>query len=342
MDAGLMTGLSRKRMLDAFEYNNPDRIPVVYHPSPAGLHVHGRRLLDLFKEFPPDNPIRFDGIPHPSPSAIDSKGQYHEFTKDEWGTEWEYLIFGLWGHPYSYPFQSWEEASKYQFPPIGQIDKAILDRERRDYLSFGGGVSIFEKLCSLQPLDDVLVDIFSRDERLISFLDRLCDYWLAQIQEHLSAGVDVICFGDDWGTQNAPIISPGLFREVFKPRYKKLMEPIKKAGRKIFFHSCGYLGEILEELFELGIDGLWPQLPLFEKMPGIFERCRERSVAIYLHPDRQRLIPLGSPSEIGLRIQQYAERHRKLGGGGIFYVEIENDAPFENVEALIRAVHKYR
>ena len=29
-------------------------------------------------------------------------------------------------------------------------------------------------------------------------------------------------------------------------------------------------------------------------------------------------------------------------GGVIFYIEIENDAPFENVEALIKAVWKYR
>ena len=42
-------------MLDAIEFNAPDKIPVVYHSSPAGLYVHGEKLLDLFNEYPPDN-----------------------------------------------------------------------------------------------------------------------------------------------------------------------------------------------------------------------------------------------------------------------------------------------
>ena len=41
-------------------------------------------------------------------------------------------------------------------------------------------------------------------------------------------------------------------------------------------------------------------------------------------------------------IQKYADRYHKLGGGGIFYVEIENDAPFENVRALIESMDRYR
>ena len=39
-------------------------------------------------------------------------------------------------------------------------------------------------------------------------------------------------------------------------------------------------------------------------------------------------------------VARYADRYRQ--GGGIFYVEIENDAPWENVRALIEAVHELR
>lgn len=65
-------------------------------------------------------------------------------------------------------------------------------------------------------------------------------------------------------------------------------------------------------------------------------------IAIYIHPDRQRLIPLGTPLQIDSYIRLAAEKYKKLGGGGIFYVEIENDAPFENVKALVEAINKYR
>lgn len=47
----------RERMIRTFEFNNPDKIPVVYNSSRAGLYVHGEKLLDLFNQYPPDNPI---------------------------------------------------------------------------------------------------------------------------------------------------------------------------------------------------------------------------------------------------------------------------------------------
>jgi hypothetical protein len=63
---------------------------------------------------------------------------------------------------------------------------------------------------------------------------------------------------------------------------------------------------------------------------------------LYIHPDRQYLIPRGTPVQIARTIGAYAERYHTYGGGGIFYVEIENDAPFENVKALIEAIDRYR
>jgi len=77
-------GACRKNMLDAFEFRNPDPIPVVYHPSPAGLFVHGQKLLDLFNQYPPDNPIVFDSIPSLPPGTLDERGRYHEVRRDVW------------------------------------------------------------------------------------------------------------------------------------------------------------------------------------------------------------------------------------------------------------------
>ena len=333
---------ARQRMLDAIEFNNPDKIPVVYHPSPAGLYVHGQKLLRLFNEYPPDNPVSFDTIPLPPAGTINRQGRYHEIIRDEWGTEWEYLIYGIQGHPRTYPFENWEEAEKFQLPTLAPIDPTELRQQRRDYLVFSGWISIFEKLHALQPMDQVLIDLVTEKPALLRFLDRLVEYWLTTIDHMLDAGADVIMFGDDWGTQKAPIISPALFRRIFKPRYEILMAPIRKVGKKIFFHSCGFLGNIFDDLIDLGINGLWPQITFFESNPSYAEKCREHRVAIYIHPDRQYLVPNGSPSEIETTIKRYAEQYHASAGGGIFYIEIENDAPFENVKALIEAVQTWR
>ena len=146
---------SRQRMLDTFEFNNPDKIPVVYHPSTAGLYVHGKKLLDLFNEYPHDNPVKFDTDPSPQ-GTIDKNGKYHEISQDEWGTNWEYLIYGIAGHPKYYPFTSWEEAAQYQFPPFSLNESKDLVKHRNDYLIFSGWISIFEKLHALRPMDELL------------------------------------------------------------------------------------------------------------------------------------------------------------------------------------------
>jgi uroporphyrinogen decarboxylase len=191
-------------------------------------------------------------------------------------------------------------------------------------------------------MEEVLMDILTEEKDLLHFIERLVKYWLESIYNMIEAGVDVIVFGDDWGTQNSSLIPPSLFRSMFKPYYETLMVPIRQAGRKIFFHSCGFLGEILDDLIDLGINGLWPQITLLNSNPLFLEKCWKHNMTIYIHPDRQHLVPRGTPEEIEAAIRRSADRHHHLQGGGIFSIEIENDVPFKNVKALVEAVHKWR
>lgn len=340
---------SRERVLRTLTYDGPDRLPLVIHASTAGLYTHGQKLLDLFRKYPPDHPATFDTLPAPSPEAFDVQGRYHERKTDGWGTEWEYLIFGVAGHPSRYPIADWKQADAYAFPALGPTTGPDFERARADlrlhkaqYLMAGGGVSIFEKLHALHPMDGLLLALASEDPGLFRFLERLERYWADTIDYHLALCYDAIWFGDDWGMQTAPILSPAMFRDIFRPIYQRLFARIKAGGARVFFHSCGALGPIFDELLDLGIDLIWPQIRWFESDPARLATCRERKVGFHIHPDRQRLIPLGTPAEIRTEIRRYADLGRRFGGGGIFYVEIENDAPFENVVALLEAIDEYR
>ena len=330
---------SRERMIAAIEFRQPDKIPLYYHPSEAGLYVHGRKLLDLFRQIPGDNGVVFSEIPQPPPGTLDSNGQYHEFRQDAWGTCWEYLIFGIQGHPKAYPFSGWDEAHSYSLPPI-PVQEVIPAEFRRDHYVFGGGGSIFEKPSSLRPFDEVIIDFFEENPELLEFVDRLVEYYTESNTRALACGVDIFCFGDDYGTQTGPFFPDDLFRRIFVPRYKKMFSPIQNAGRKILFHSCGRLNGVVDELFDLGIDVLWPQLSLYGRDEAFLDHCAERRVALLLHPDRQYLIPRGTPGEIRSWVRDMAARYRQ--GGGIFYVEMENDAPWENVKTLLESIAEYR
>lgn len=337
----------RQRMLKAFAFDNPDRLPVWYHPSPAGLYVHGQKLLDLFGEYPPDNPITFDDIPRPPPAAFDADGRYHEFIRDAFGTIWEYRIFGVAGHPYEYAIPTPEAMDTYSLPPAPPPHGERFEQERRriaqlkaQYLVFGGGgISLFEKLMALRPFEEVLVDISTQEPAMMRLLDRLTEFGHRHVEYHLALGADVIMFGDDWGTQNSLLLSPEVFRRVFTPRLASLMQPIRRAGTRICYHSCGHVLPLYGDLVDLGINGFWHQIALYDAEAFARQAARDR-VVLFLHMDRQRLIPCGTPAEIRETVRRYRDIHMGLGGGAIFYVEIENDAPFENVEALVRAVHE--
>lgn len=341
--------LPRERFLRTLSYAGPDRLPVVYHPSPAGLHVHGQKLLDLFQRFPPDNPIEFHDLPTPDPEAVAPDGSYRELQTDAWGTVWEHLIFGVAGHPYTYPIPDWKSIDALVFPPTPlpkgptfEEERARLRLQKERFLTTGGGISIFERLHALRPIDDILMALADGDRGLTRLLERLEAYWTEVIGYQIALGVDAIWFGDDWGTQTAPIISPTLFRNVFRPIYARLFDLVKSAGARVFFHSCGDLGPIFDDLLDLGIDLIWPQISWFEANPHRMALCRERRVAFYVHPDRQRLVPLGTPNAIRAEMRRYAELGHSLNGGVIFYVEIENDAPFENIRTLIESIHEFR
>jgi len=84
---------------------------------------------------------------------------------------------------------------------------------------------------------------------------------------------------------NAPILSPNVWRRFFKPRYKTLFEPVLKAGKNIFFHSCGQITPLLEDFKELGVTAIWPQLSVFD-LKQLAKLSKNLQLTVQLHPDR--------------------------------------------------------
>lgn len=50
------------------------------------------------------------------------------------------------------------------------------------------------------------------------------------------------------------IISPSLWRDFFRPRYKHQFELAHMYGLDVYFHSCGYIYDIIPDLIDIGVD----------------------------------------------------------------------------------------
>jgi hypothetical protein len=341
--------LPRERIQAALSFQPADTIPLQIHPSPGGLFEHGQKLLDLMRRCGHD----FDdqsrlALPQPPPEDFDADGRYHRIATDAWGVTWEYRLYGVWGYRIGYPLADMARLATYRPPPIARLAGEELARaqaagaaHRQTYYHLAGGVSIFETLQSLRPFEDVLIDIMHDTPEINRLADMLMDYNAVIIENALSVGADAISVGDDFGTQQALLMSPKAWRRFFKPRYRALLEPVVRAGKAVFFHSCGCIGPILEDLAEVGANAVWPQLPVFDHR-DLARRCRAFGLAVQLHPDRGELMQRGAPAQVRDYLVRLVDEFEIRGGGSWLYLEVDPGFPWANVEAMYETAIELR
>ncbi len=68
--------------------------------------------------------------------------------------------------------------------------------------------------------------------------------------------ISAIFQGEDFGFNTGTLISPRDLREYFLPWHRKYAALIHAAGKPYYFHSCGKVNDIMEDLIvDVGIDG---------------------------------------------------------------------------------------
>ena len=151
--------------------------------------------------------------------------------------------------------------------------------------------------------------------------------------------------GTDFGTQNGLFMSKDTFRTLYKPHYKKINDWVhRNTGWKTFFHSCGCINDLLDDLWESGVDCLNPvQFSAMEPKGMSPKRLKEEYGDKFTFwgggVDTQRVLPFGTPDEVR---EQVAERVRILNqGGGYIFNPIHNvvaNVPEENLIAMYETV----
>ncbi|MCX7668857.1 MAG: hypothetical protein N2439_02135 [Anaerolineae bacterium] len=341
--------LPRERIQAALAFRPVDVIPLQIHPSPGGLFEHGQKLLDLMRRCGHDfDDLSHLSVPRPPPEDFDADGRYHRIVTDEWGVTWEYRLYGVWGYRIGYPLADISRLDTYRPPPLQRLEgdelaraRAAGERHRQQYYHLIGGISILETMQSLRPFEDVLVDIMYDTPAINRLADMLVEHNATIVANALAVGADAIAVGDDFGTQRALMMAPGVWRRFFKPRYRALLEPARRAGMAIFFHSCGAIEPLLEDLADLGASAIWPQLPLFDHR-ALARRCRELRLAVQLHPDRGELMQRGTPAQVRDYVLRLVDEFATRDGGSWLYLEIDPGFPWPNIQALFETALQLR
>jgi len=159
--------------------------------------------------------------------------------------------------------------------------------------------------------------------------------FLKEIRLRCGTDVDGIRVADDWGSQNAPSVSPSMWRQLFKPVSADYCQLIHQAGKFVFMHSDGYIAPIIPDLIEIGVDALNAQLFCMD----IEELARQYAgkITFWGEIDRQWVLPFGTPDDVPRAIQRVRRALDTGCGGVIAQLEWGKHDPRENIEAAFEA-----
>lgn len=189
---------------------------------------------------------------------------------DEWGIGWKHAADGVGANPFDHPIKNWSQLDDYlrtQMPnphEPGRLSAAMPSLALHGQTKYCVGVlnlTLFERLFGLRSMGDLLEDFYTHEHEICRLCEALTEYAVGLIEEWGKTDVCGIFLTDDWGSQNALMVSPKMWRQYFKKHYQRIFAEVHRWGKDVLFHSCGNIASIIPDLIEAGIDVLDPLQP---------------------------------------------------------------------------------
>ncbi len=330
---------SRERVKRALTFSKPDRAPRDIWALPY-ISLFRRDELDaVLKKYPSDI-----GRPELSPGGggedeivkLSKPGTY----TDEWGSVWEIAEPGVVGEVKHPVLADWAALAKFQ-PPWDSVKKRNLDYankfcERTDkYMLSSVCARPFERLQFLRGTEAVFMDLAYDTPEVRKAIEMIHEYYLLDVTAWSKSNVDAVFLMDDWGTNQALLISPEMWRSVFKPLYRDYCRIIHAAGKSVFFHSDGHIESIYPDLVEIGVNAVNSQLFCMD-IEGLAKRHKGK-ITFWGEIDRQHVLPFGTKDDVRNAVRRVRRALDDGRGGVIAQCEWGKDNSRENVEAVFEA-----
>jgi len=212
-------------------------------------------------------------------------------------------------------------------------DKAVVCQMGPPYeLFFGLGTGDFQAW---------MITLATEPEYVASLNGRLVEAWLENLRRLADAvgdRVQILQFNDDLGTQDAPFLSPRMFRERILPWYRQGLDWVHRHTRmKVFMHNDGAILNLIPSLIEMGVDILNPVQTTARGMDPVRlkQEFGDRLVFWGGSCDCQHTLAFGTPEQVSAEVEQNI-RILAPGGGYVLAAvhNIQAGVPPENVMAL--------
>jgi len=371
----------RERILTAINHKEPDRIPIDFGSSHVStIHVKPYEELKKYYNIESENKIAHKMLQVVIPDerlmelfGSDTRGIFLEppdnwndvdlgngCYKDQWGIfrkmpEDGYYYDQIEPFPLGKTDLSYKDIDNYNWPDphdSGRYrylrEKALEHKRKGDYaLVLNFGASFVHRAQYLRSTVKWYEDLILQPDLAGYLMDRILDYFIElgkHVFEEVGDLIDIVAIGDDLGTQRSLQISPKLFREILKPRYKRLIDFIKEESNAyINFHSCGSIVLIINDLIEIGVNIINPVQTSAMGMES--KRLKSEfgdKITFCGAIDTQDVLPNGSKEDVKKEVK---DKIRDLGSDGGYILaatnNIQPDVPIENIITLFSAAKAF-
>ena len=365
----------RQRVMAALSHKQPDRVPIdlaatrdssVVVPGYERLKAHFgvsdsniltsrmMQVVDVDEGILQALDIDTRGIFPAAPADVFSGERRY---RDEWGVE---RVMPPDSHYYdqvSFPLSgpiTISDIARYPWPdPDAPIRKKGL-KERAKQIHAAGYASVLNVPSAfvhtsqyLRGFEDWFVDIAADQKLMGALFDAVLDVSLGMcrtILDEVGDDIDVVMCSDDLGLQDSLMMNPNLYRTLFKPRHRRYFQLVHDmTPAKVFFHTCGSVADIVDDLIEIGVDVLNPvQVTAAGMDPKRLKARYGDRLAFWGAIDTQDVLPRGSTKDVEAEVERRIEELGRDGGYIISAVHnLQPDVPLDNILTMYRHARDY-
>jgi uroporphyrinogen decarboxylase len=370
----------KERVLLALAHREADRVPVDFAATtvtgityPAYRNLRAFLGLETEKEIPISHIHQGTAVPGEDVLQVYESDFRTLFMKksprgyvvreaeegfdDEYNIRWRKVDYDY--SPVSSPLQecSVDQLDSVQWPDPydssrveGVREEALRLREETEFALVADIMcrGPFELAVKLRGYEQFLTDLHLDVPFVEALLNKITDTIIGLWDVYLSAlgdCVEVVCQGDDIGTQTGLYISPQMYRKFFKPCHRRIYEFIhSRTSAKVFMHTCGSIYDVIPDLIEIGVDILNPIQRNAAKMDiATLKSTFGKDLCLWGGGiDVQQKLPGASLQEIEDDIKRTLDI--MAPGGGYVFVPTHNlqpDISAEQIDCVYRSVLKH-
>jgi uroporphyrinogen decarboxylase len=355
---------SRQRMLAALRCEQPDRVPVfemyINEPNiveiaqalrPDAVHVAAGRdrfgqerseVLDLYALVVQE--LGLDATSTNFSIGIEPLGP--DRGRDKYGT-----LYRLSEHgepcPIDGPIRSLADLDGFDMAARLHPDDFAVPRHVIDTV----GPAKAHIVCVTDPfkvswrrrgsMQNLLMD-YVTDPELVHGLARMASRFVqAAIDHAVDIGADIIAMPGDLAGEHSTLISPRHYREYLKPYHQEIVAHAHHRGVPIIKHTDGNMWPILDDLVEVGFDGIHPFQPQCMDIGEAKAHLAGRACVIG-NIDCRELLPFGTPDQVVAAVRDTLAQ--AAPGGGYILTSSNSIHPgcqAANYIAMVQATHRY-